>query len=171
MAAPFTIYKLAILDMLDKVEFPLTNMQISNFFLLQEYTDYFQVQQGISDLLDADLIRSESTSNNTQYYITDAGRDTLAALSDKLNEGIDDDIVSYFEKNKLKLRIDASILSNYYKTPNQSYAVRCQVKKRDVDLIDLTLTVKPKKQAQTIFKNWKKQNGDVYAYLMDMLMK
>ena len=45
MAEPFTIYKLTILNMLDKVDFPLTNTQISDFFLEQEYTDYFRVQQ------------------------------------------------------------------------------------------------------------------------------
>ena len=37
MAEPFTIYKLTILNMLDKVDFPLTNTQISNFFLEQDY--------------------------------------------------------------------------------------------------------------------------------------
>ena len=44
MAEPITIYKLTILNMLDKVDFPLTNTQISNFFLEQDYTDYFRVQ-------------------------------------------------------------------------------------------------------------------------------
>ena len=42
MAEPITIYKLTILNMLDKVDFPLTNTQISNFFLEQDYTDYFR---------------------------------------------------------------------------------------------------------------------------------
>ena len=45
MAEPFTIYKLTILNMLDKVDFPLTNTQISNFFLEQDYTDYFRVRR------------------------------------------------------------------------------------------------------------------------------
>ena len=53
MAEPFTIYKLTILNMLDKVDFPLTNTQISNFFLEQDYTDYFRVQQVLSDHEDA----------------------------------------------------------------------------------------------------------------------
>ena len=70
MAEPFTIYKLTILNMLDQVDFPLTNTQISNFFLEQEYTDYFRVQQVLNDLTDANLIRFESTHNNTQYSIT-----------------------------------------------------------------------------------------------------
>ena len=61
MAEPFTIYKLTILNMLDKVDFPLTNTQISDFFLEQEYTDYFRVQQVLNDLADSGLIRTEST--------------------------------------------------------------------------------------------------------------
>ena len=61
MAEPITIYKLTILNMLDKVDFPLTNTQISNFFLEQDYTDYFRVQQVLSDLEDASLIHAEST--------------------------------------------------------------------------------------------------------------
>ena len=47
MAEPFTIYKLTILYMLDKAGFPLSNTQISNFFLEKEYTDYFRVQEVI----------------------------------------------------------------------------------------------------------------------------
>ena len=62
MAEPFTIYKLTILNMLDKVDFPLTNTQISNFFLEQDYTDYFRVQQVISDLVDADLMQNPRTA-------------------------------------------------------------------------------------------------------------
>ena len=56
MAEPFTIYKLTILNMLDKAGFPLTNTQLTRFFLDLEYTDYFRVQQVIGDLVDADLI-------------------------------------------------------------------------------------------------------------------
>ena len=61
MAEPFTIYKLTILYMLSKAGFPLSNTQISNFFLEQEYTDYFRVQEVIGDLVDANLIHAEST--------------------------------------------------------------------------------------------------------------
>ena len=69
MAEPITIYKLTILNMLDKVDFPLTNTQISNFFLEQDYTDYFRVQQVLSDLEDASLIHAESTHSNTPLLL------------------------------------------------------------------------------------------------------
>lgn len=46
MAEPFTLYKLIVLYMLEKVDFPLSNTQISDFFLEKEYTNYFTVQHG-----------------------------------------------------------------------------------------------------------------------------
>lgn len=98
MAEPFTIYKLTILNMLDKVDFPLTNTQISNFFLEQDYTDYFRVQQVISDLVDADLIRTESTHSNTQYTITAAGKETLEFFKDKISDAIEHDTMAFLEK-------------------------------------------------------------------------
>ena len=45
MAEPFTIYKMTILYMLDKAGFPLSNTQLSNFFLEKDYTDYFRIQE------------------------------------------------------------------------------------------------------------------------------
>ena len=37
-------------------------------------------------------------------------------------------------------------------------------------IIDLTLSVKTKEQAEAICNNWRKQHEDVYMYLMDSLM-
>ena len=40
-----TIYRVMILYMLNLVEYPLTNTQITNFVLEKEYTNYFTVQE------------------------------------------------------------------------------------------------------------------------------
>ena len=171
MAEPFTIYKLTILYMLDKAGFPLTNTQISNFFLEQEYTDYFRVQEVIGDLVDAELIRSESTHSNTQYTLTAGGKETLGFFKEKITEGIESDVKKFFEDNQMELRQENFILADYYKDTNQRYSVRCRVKSDDNTMIDLTLSVKTREQAEAICNNWKNQNDDVYAYLMDILLK
>ena len=103
MAEPFTIYKLTILYMLDKVDFPLTNSQISNFFLDQEYTDYFRVQEVIGDLENANLILAKSTHSNTQYSLTAAGKETLGFFRDKITEGIEYDVARFFADNQLTM--------------------------------------------------------------------
>ena len=171
MAEPFTIYKLTILYMLDKAGFPLSNTQISNFFLEQEYTDYFRVQEVIGNLVDADLIRAESTHSNTQYTLTSAGKETLNFFSDKITEGIRQDVLRFFEENKMELRQETSVVADYYKTTAQNYAVRCQVRSDNKSLIDLTLSVKTKEQAEAICNNWKKQHEEVYMELLDQLLK
>ena len=137
----------------------------------QEYTDYFRVQEVIGDLVDANLIHAESTHSNTQYSLTSAGKETLGFFKDKLNDGIENDVQGFFEKNKLEFRQENSILADYYKTTNQKYAVRCQVRSDGNPLIDLTLCVTTKEQAEAICNNWKKKSEDVYAVLMDTLLQ
>ena len=65
-----TMYRVMILYMLNQVEYPLTNTQITNFILEKEYTNYFKVQEILSDLISSQLITAEPTHNNTRYRIT-----------------------------------------------------------------------------------------------------
>ena len=64
-----TLYKLMILYMLEKVNFPLTNNQITGFILDQGYTDYFHVQQAISELVESNLITTETIRNASPTYL------------------------------------------------------------------------------------------------------
>lgn len=170
MAEALTQYKLIVLYMLDRLDFPLTNTQISNFVLEKEYTTYFTIQQVISELISAELIRTESTHNNTHYNITAAGRETLSYFPDKISAAIKEDVLSYFAENSMELKQETSVIADYYKTTSQDYAIRCQIKEKERPLIDLTITVKTKEQAKAVCNNWKKQNEEVYGYLMDLLL-
>ena len=69
MSEPLTLYKLIVLYMLTRVNFPLTNSQISNFVLDAGYTTYFTLQQTFSELIESSLIRSETIRNSSYYYI------------------------------------------------------------------------------------------------------
>ena len=55
-----TLYKLIILYMLNRVTFPLSNSQLSEFILEKEYTDYFTLQQTIHELTESKLIDRKS---------------------------------------------------------------------------------------------------------------
>ena len=77
MASPFTTYKLIILYMLQNSEGDLTNSQITDFILDRKYTNYFQLQQAVSELVEADLVEMSSQSNRTYYRLTEEGKNTL----------------------------------------------------------------------------------------------
>lgn len=170
MAEPNTIYRITMLAMLDKVDFPLSSTQISNFFLEKDYTDYFTIQQVLSGLLESELIRKENTHNSTRYTITDAGRETLKILSDKLNKDILEDLKNFFQENKIKYKNENAVFSNYYKATPNGFGVRCQLKENDISVLDITIHVTDVTQAQAICRNWQKNYMDVYAYLADTLI-
>ena len=92
MADLHTMYRVMILYMLNQVEYPLTNTQITNFILEKEYTNYFTVQEILSDLISSQLITAESTHNNTRYRITPYGQETLGFFHVKISDAIKEDI-------------------------------------------------------------------------------
>ena len=86
MAELLTLYKLIILYMLDRVDFPLSNSQISDFMLNKEYTTYFKLQQALSELTDAGFIREEPIRNRTLYNLTEDGASTIDLFRKNISE-------------------------------------------------------------------------------------
>ena len=64
----FTLYKLIILYMLQNVNFPLSNTQISDFILEKEYTNYFHLQEALSELQDTKLIEIEKVRRAARRF-------------------------------------------------------------------------------------------------------
>ena len=68
---PQTLYKLMILYMLSRVNFPLTKAQIGDFILEKGYTNFLTLQQVISELIDADMIKAQTIRNRTHLTLTE----------------------------------------------------------------------------------------------------
>lgn len=168
-ADAFTQYKLILLYMLDRLDFPLTNSQISEFILDKGYTDYFTLQQTIYDLEASELIVSENVRNSTRYLITEAGRETIAMFESKLSTAIREDIRLFFEEKKYQLRKEIDILADYYPV-GKEYMVKCLVKEKKSTLMELKLNVVSKEQAVYICDHWQEKSEEIYHYLMQKLL-
>ena len=92
MSNMLTRYKLTILYMLDRASIPLSNTQIANFFLEKEYTDYFNVQNVLSELQELCMIIPRYTYHNTQYLLSVPGKNILQRLADNLPSGMRADV-------------------------------------------------------------------------------
>ena len=171
LSDPITLYKLMILYMLDHVNFPLTNSQLTDFFLDHEYTTYFTLQQALNELKEAGLIRMESTHNSSRYEITKEDDDTLSFFGNNISPAIIEDIDSYLKENKFRLRNEVGVISDFYKSTNQDYIVHCEVREGKSVLIGFDLSVPDKDQAETMASHWKERSQDIYAYVMKTLMK
>ena len=113
MSEPLTLYKLIILYMLEKVDFPLTNAQISGFILDKGYTTYFHLQQAISELIDSKLIVSKTIRNTSYLQETAQGKQTLSYFEDQISDGIKKDISDFFRENIIQMREELSAVADY----------------------------------------------------------
>lgn len=169
MQDPLTLYKLIVLYMLGRVAFPLTKAQVGDFIQEKEYTNFFTLQQVISELIDTHLITAQSIRNRTHLAITEEGRETLHFFENRISDAIKKDIDDYFSEKEFDLRNEVSVQGNYYKSTSGEYEAHLLAKDRGITLIDLTLSVPVEEVAASICDNWQKKNQVIYQYLVEQL--
>ena len=165
-----TLYKLMILYMLEKVNFPLPNNQITGFILDQGYTDYFHVQQAISELAESDLITTESIRNASYLKPTEEGAKTLSYFKNDISDQIRTDIDRFLKENAFELRNEVSTISDYDRTPEGEYSVRCRVREGNSTLIELNFMVPTEEDAKTACRHWPEKSQQLYMHVLETLL-
>lgn len=163
---PLTLYKLIVLYMLNRVSFPLTKSQITDFILDREYTNFMTLQQAIGELTDADLILPQTIGNRTHLAITEDGARTLYYFDNRIGDSIRGEIDAYLQANEMTLRNEVSVQSHYYKSTSGEYEARLVAKDKDIALVDITLSVPSQEMAASICDKWQEKNESIYQYLV-----
>lgn len=166
-------YKIIVLALLDKADIPLSNTTIMDFFLEYEYTDYFNSQMAISDVVDTKMIDVIETHGSTNYIINDEGKKTLELFNDKINADIEADIKSYFNKNKVKIREEQEVVATYTPLSTGGYMVNCKIRdtEKERNTYEVNCIVPSKEQAEAICSNWQAKYEDMYfAFLENLTM-
>ena len=164
-----TLYKIAVLDMLELIQVPLSVSQIADFFVDAGYTNYFSVQLTVNELADSELIIPESVSHVTYYSLSAEGIRTLNACRDDLPKAIHSDILHYVRCNRFRFRNRSGILSTYYESGDE-WIVHLQVKEGSSILFEMNLTVPSKKEAVFICSHWEERCSEFYGDMMRKLL-
>lgn len=158
------LYKLIILYMLDRVDFPLTSSQISQF-MLERYTNYFNLQIAQNELIENDFIKPTTERNHSLFEITEQGKEAVELFEFKISDAIKMDILNYLKEQKIELRNESAISSDYYPSNNE-YIAQCSIKERNQTLLEIKLTVPSQEQAIHICDSWKAKSEEIYQYLI-----
>jgi DNA-binding PadR family transcriptional regulator len=159
------LYKLMILYMLDRVDFPLTGSQISQFILDKGYTNYFNLQIAQNELIETDFIKPTTERNHTLFAITEQGKEAIELFEFKISDAIKMDILDYLREQKIELRNESAISSDYYPSNNE-YVAQCSIKERNQTLLDIKITVPTQEQAIHICDSWQNKSEEIYQYLI-----
>lgn len=159
--------------MLEKVDFPLTNSQITQFFLENEYTNYFNVQKALNELIEDNFVFANVNQNTSYYHLTAEGRESRSFFDNKIPNAIVDEVDMYLFENKYELRSEAGKISDYYRTSSGDYMVHCQIKEGDSTLIELNVAAPDKDTASRMCMAWDsgETSQDIYQFIIDNLIK
>ena len=166
-----TIYKLATLYMLSKIDVPISTNRLSLFLLQNNYTDYFTFQQGLGELINDKWVDTTEVHGKTLYLITDDGRKALDLLKNEISENMKTDIEEYIKANKFTIHEDFSVQSKCYQFNLNHYISNLSIKENDKLLLEINISSATEEAAEKICTNWKKSSEDVYPLLVQMLMK
>ncbi len=166
-----TLYKLMLLYLLNKVDFEMTNTQLTEFILEKKYTNYFQIQTALSELVEEDLCRNKKIGNSTYYKITNMGKQTLSFFQHNISEAIRKEMDEYLKENEYELREESSIRADYLREKKDEYHVHCTITENKSLLLDLTVNVTSEQEAQLVCSHWKKKSTEIYGFIMKTLME
>lgn len=159
------LYKLIILYMLKRSNYPLTVSQISQFILGFNSSAFFDLQIGLNELVASDFIHPNTERNHTFYELTEQGLEAVNRFEFKIDDKIKLAILNYLKDQKIELRNESAISSDYYPSGNE-FIVKCSIKEKKQTLLEIKLAVPTKEQAIHICDTWKDKNEEIYQYLI-----
>ncbi|MBW4829713.1 MAG: DUF4364 family protein [Clostridiaceae bacterium] len=163
--------KLLLLYIIDKSEIPLTNGQITEFVLENNYMNYFLVQQFLSELTRSKFIEYSRQEEKERYTILKKGKLTLDYFIHKIPDEIKNDIDKKFEVKKEELKRETQIIGDYFKKNENEYVVNLKLVEKDCTLFSLYLNVVSSEQAKMICNNWKSNPDKIYQEILNTLIK
>ena len=163
--------KLLLLYLVDKMEIPITNNQISQFILEEDMMSYFTLQQCLEEMSRSNLLDKVQTNNTTSYTINDSGLEILSLFIKKVPSNLRTRINNYVEETMEAVKKDYEVISNYFYDHNcNEYIVKCGAYDNDTILIEINISVVTKEQAKIICQNWKENVHMLYPNILQSLM-
>ncbi len=163
------LYKLIILYILDRMDFPITNTELTRFILEKEYCDYITINQILAELIEDEFVELEHSHNTYLYRITATGKETLSFFYTRISVAIRDEIDTYLSEKEYQLREMVSNTADYYEAKKNEFVVELRVVERDSELVHINLLVTSAAEADLICSRWKECSADIYGYLISTL--
>lgn len=161
--------KLLVLYVTDSLKHAITNTQLTEIILENNFINYFTLQQYISELITSDFLRYETVNEKNLISITEKGTNTLSFFSDRISsikkKIIDDYLLTKVDSIKKELTIH----SDYTLGKDDSFIVDLQALENDNLLMSLKVSVPNKKQAVSLCNRWKDNPSDLYNKIMNSL--
>ena len=161
--------KLLVLYVIKSLKQPISNTQLTEIILENNFINYFTLQQYISELEYSNFVKYIEKNEKKLISITDKGEKVLSFFNDRIAPIKRDIIDNYISPTIENIKKELTIYSDYTIDNNDSYIVNLRAFEDESLLIDLKVSVPSKKQANALCSKWKDDPSTIYTKIIQSL--
>lgn len=158
--------KLIILYVLSSSPYNFNNEKLTNFFLNNDIMNFFLIKQYVSELINAELISSDSNGN---YYLTDLGTTSLDLFIQKIPKDLMEKIKSHIDDYNKGIKLEKEVQGIIEEDSFGKFNVALKLIENHQDIFKIELSASSREEADLIVKNWKKNIDSIYLSTLESL--
>jgi predicted transcriptional regulator len=162
--------KLLLLYIFYKIKLPISNIQITQIILENNFINYFTLQQYITELIASNLLKYTELKGKHRLHISQKGDNVLSLFKGRISESkivlIDNYLKAHIENIKKELTVSA----DYTIENNNNYLVNLTASEGTFTLIDIKLSVASNNQARNLCTKWRDNPSNLYNKIINLLI-
>ena len=163
--------KLLLLYIFNKIKSPISNIQITQIILENNFINYFTLQQHLTELISSDFLKYIDEEEGHRLIITSKGLKVLSLFENRISEGKIAAADDYLKKHIAAIKKKLNISSDYTIENGNNFIVNLKAYENDTILIDIKLNVASNKQARDLCTKWNNNSSELYSKMIDLLVK
>jgi len=162
--------KLLLLYIFYKIKLPISNIQITQIILENNFINYFTLQQYITELIASDLLKPTEQKGKHRLVISQKGDNVLSLFGGRISDSKMQLIDSYLKSHLENIKKELTVSADYTIENNNNYLVNLTASEDSFTLIDIKLSVTSNKQAQNLCTKWRNKPSELYAKIINILI-
>lgn len=162
--------KLLLLYIFDKIKLPISNTQITQIVLENNFINYFTLHQYISDLLASGFLNYDTEGSKQRLMITEKGSKVLSMFEGRLPKTKAEVIDKYLIVHLDNIKKEITVTAEYTIENKNNYIVSLKATENNTMLIDLKINVPTNAHARNLCNRWKTSSSELYESIIKLLI-
>ncbi len=163
--------KLLMLYVLKSIKEPISNTQLTEIILENNFINYFTFQQYLSELEESKFVEYQEANDKKLLILTEKGDNVLTLFKARISPSQISIIDEYIKAKISTIKKELTIHADYtLGSGDDSFIVDLKAIEDQALLMELKLSVPTKKQATLICNKWKKNPSEIYTNVINILI-
>ncbi|MBV7274589.1 DUF4364 family protein [Clostridium thailandense] len=161
--------KLLLLYIFNKIKLPISNNNITQIILENNFINYFTLQQYLEELISSNFVKQIDELGTHRFMITEKGTKVLSLFGNRISNKKIDTIDNYLKGQMEIIKKEVTVTANYT-IENNNFIVNLKALENDSILIDIKITVGSNQHAKDLCHRWKNNSSELYSRIINLLI-